>query len=421
MDTVTIRGARDANGIVREIIVRDQRIVDRADPAGRVIEADGLMLLPGLVDIHTHLREPGFEDSETIASGTRAAARGGFTAVFAMANLNPVTDSVARVRAMMAIARRESSAQVFPIAAITKGLEGRELSPIADLATAGVTMFSDDGKCVMNAQVMRRAFEEARASDALLAQHSQDHNLAGPQACADEASISAELGLPGWPGVAESVIIARDVQLAELTGGRIHCCHITTAESVEVVRWAKGRGIRVSAEVTPHHLLLGSEHLRSGDTTFKVNPPLRGSEDVEALRAGLAEGVIDLVGTDHAPHDPLAKAGAFPDAKPGMIGLEQALAAVMETMVLNGRMTWVDVVRVMSTTPAQIGRARGHGGSLSVGDQANLVLIDPSRRAVVDPEASYSKARNNPYAGMNLPDPVVATMCNGRFTYNELG
>jgi len=415
----TIRGARSADGQARDLFVHDGVLVDTPTPSARVVDADGLVVLPGLVDLHTHLREPGFESAETVASGTECAARGGFTAVFAMANTLPVTDSVDRARHVAELGRQAGFVEVHPIGAITVGLGGEYLAPMADMAASGVSVFSDDGKCVMDAQLMREALEQAAASGAVVAQHSQDHSLAGPHACADERTIASDLGLPGWPWAAESVIIARDVQLAELTGARLHCCHVTTAESLEVVRWAKARGIRVTAEVTPHHLLLDSSLLGGLDTTFKVNPPLRGDEDIEALRTGLADGTIDIVGTDHAPHDPTAKSGAFPDAKPGMLGLEQALAVVIETMVNTGRLGWDDVARVLSVTPAHIGGASQQGRPLAPGEPANLVLVDPARRGVVDRDRTASRSRNNPYHGLDLPDPVELTMCAGRVTYSR--
>lgn len=419
MTAYTIRGARAADGEPVDLFVCNDVLVDEPAPNAELVEADGLLVLPGLVDLHTHLREPGLEDSETVASGTACAARGGYTAVFAMANTDPVTDSPERARHIAELGRQANNAEVFPVGSITVGLVGEQLSPIAEMAAAGVRLFSDDGRCLMNSALMRQALELAADTDTMIAQHSQDHLLAGPDACADERSVAGPLGLTGWPWVAESTIIARDVQLSELTGGRLHICHITTAESVDVVRWAKARGVPVSAEVTPHHLLLDSSLLSGLDTTFKVNPPLRGAGDIEALRAGLADGTIDIVGTDHAPHAAAAKRAAFPAAKPGMLGLEQALASVIETMVNTGRMNWSDVVRVMSTVPAQIGRAGGHGRPLRPGEPANLVLVDPDRRSMVDREHSASASRNNPYHGMDLPDPIEATMWAGRWTYRR--
>ncbi len=421
MSAWIIRGARDAHGAPAELFVKDGALVHEAPSGAELIEADGLIALPGLVDPHTHLREPGFEASETVASGAACAARGGFTAVFAMANTDPVTDSVERAAHVAELGRRAGHAEVIPVGSVTIGLAGEQLSPIAQMATHGVRMFSDDGRCVMNSALMRQALTLAAASNVVIAQHSQDHYLAGPEASADERSVAGPLGLTGWPWAAESTIIARDVQLAELTGGRLHCQHVTTAESIDVVRWAKARGVHVTAEVTPHHLFLDSQHLLGLDATFKVNPPLRSAEDIEALREALADGTVDVVGTDHAPHDAAAKSGDFTHAKPGMLGLEQALAVVMETMVLTGRMSWPDVVRVMSAAPARLGRADDQGRTLRPGEPAHLVLVDPNRREVVDRAQSLSASRNNPYHGIDLPDPVELTMLAGRVTYSRRG
>lgn len=421
MSGILIRGAALADGTTTDLAIKDAVFVEPGDLDGsaQTIDADGLIALPGLVDLHTHLREPGREDAETVASGTAAAARGGYTAVFAMANTSPVTDSAEAAEHVLALGRRFGSAEVVPIGAVTKGLEGRELSEMALMhERAGVNVFSDDGRCVMDAQVMRRALEYVSGFGGVVAQHSQDENLAGPGACCHESEYSGRLGLAGWPSQAESVIVARDVQLAQLTHSRIHVCHVSTAESVEVIRWAKARGIRVTAEVTPHHLLLSTPLLETYDTTFKVNPPLRTDEHLEAVRAALADGTIDIVGTDHAPHAQEDKEFAFPDAKPGMLGLEQALAVVMDVMVATGRLDWAGVADRMSSAPARIGGIGARQGrGLSVGDPANLVLVDPSARAVVDRAASASLSRNNPYHGYELPDPVVATVWGGRITH----
>lgn len=416
MSGYVISGAQKSDGTRGDLFVCGSQFVDDAPAGAQRIDAEGLVALPGFVDLHTHLREPGDEEAETVATGSAAAARGGYTAVFAMANTSPVTDTVARVAAVRELAR-QASAQVLPVAAITEGLGGQQLTDFASLAAAGVRVFSDDGRCVMNAQLMRLALEQAARSDALIAQHSQDHHLANAQACADEAPIAAELGLPGWPWVAEAAIVARDAQLTELTGARLHVCHVSTAETVDVVRWAKSRGVKISAEATPHHLLLTSAQLRGFDTTFKVNPPLRSDEDVAALREAVADGTVDVIGTDHAPHTPSDKAKPFPDAKPGMIGLEQALAVVIETLVNPGRLGWLQVADAMSRRPAALGRLAGQGRPLAPGEPANLVLIDPARRGIVNREASASKGRNNPYHGLDLPDPVELTMWAGRITY----
>lgn len=417
-----VTGAELADGTRGDLFVADGVLRDPADAPGDVerLDADGLIALPGFVDLHTHLREPGREDAETVASGTRAAARGGYTAVFAMANTDPVTDTGESAEHILALGRRDGSAQVVPIGAITKGLAGAELAELGSMnARAGVTVFSDDGMCVMNAGLMRRALEYVTAFDGVVAQHAQDSNLAGTSACCHESEISGRLGLPGWPAVAESVIIARDVQLAKLTGSRLHVCHVSTAESVEVLRWAKAQGIRVTAEVTPHHLYLTTREVESYDPTYKVNPPLRTDEHVDAVRQALADGTIDVVATDHAPHASHDKDDhAFGDARPGMLGLEQALAVVMETSL--ERLGWAGVADRMSIAPARIGGVSGtQGRPLAMGEPATFVLVDPAARAVVNRSASASISRNNPYHGRELPDPVVATVWAGRVTYRR--
>lgn len=406
---------------VTDLFVEDGRFVAERPVGAEVIDAAGLRALPGLVDLHVHLREPGREDAETVASGSLAAARGGFTAVFAMANTQPVTDTAETAERVLDLGAAAGHCRVFPIGAITKGLAGRELSEMLLMhrSRARVTVFSDDGSCVMDAGLMRRALEWVKPFDGVLAQHSQDSSLAGPNACCHEGELSGRLGLPGWPPVAESVIIARDVALAEATGSRLHVCHISTAEGVDVVRWAKKRGIRVTAEATPHHIYLDTSNLSGYDTTFKVNPPLRTNEHIEAVREALADGTIDIVATDHAPHAPQDKDHAFVDARPGMLGLEQALAVVQEVMVGTGRLTWAQVAERMSHAPARIGRAEGHGRPIAIGEPANLVLLDPTRRAVVDRAATASRSHNNPYHGRDLPDPVELTMWQGRITHRR--
>lgn len=411
-------GVRLADGTLTDLHVADGRLVDSAPAGAERMDADGLVALPGLVDLHTHLREPGGEDAETIATGTAAAARGGFTTVFAMPNTDPVTDTPERVAALTALAAG-ASARVIPIGSITRGELGAELSELAGMGRAGVRVFSDDGRCVMDAALMRRAMQIVRGFDGVLAQHAQDADLAGPTACCHESPVSERTGLEPWPEVAESVIVARDVQLAADTGARLHVCHVSSAESLEVIRWAKGRGVPVTCEVTPHHLLLGVERVVGEDTTFKVNPPLTSDENRDALRAALADGTIDIVATDHAPHTTAGKDQPFPLAKPGMIGLEQALAVVLELLVTPGLFGWPDVARVLSSAPAGIGRITGQGLPLVPGNPANLVLVDPAARARVDRDASASRGRNNPYHGLDLPDPVVSTMWAGRWTYRR--
>ncbi len=423
MSGFVITGAAPLGADARDLYVVDGRFADPASaPAGAErVDADGLIALPGLVDLHTHLREPGREDAETVASGTRAAARGGFTAVLAMANTKPVTDTGEAAEHLLELGRRVGACEVVPVGAVSKGLAGAELAELGLMArgAARVRLFSDDGHCVTDARLMRRALEYVRAFDGCIAQHAQDPALAGPDACCHEGEISGRLGLPGWPSAAESSIVARDVSLAELTNSRVHVCHVSTAETVDVLRWAKRRGIAVTAEVTPHHLMLTTDEVTSYDPTYKVNPPLRPNEHVEAVREALADGTIDAVATDHAPHARHDKEHAFVDASPGMLGLETALAVVLETMVVPGRMDWARVVETMSTTPARIARLADQGRPLAEGEPANLVLVDPSARAVVDRDASASLSRNNPWHGRDLPDPIVATYWNGRVTYRR--
>ena len=419
--SLLITGAALADGTTTDLAIVDGLLVDPGDaPAdAERIDAGGLLALPGLVDLHAHLREPGHEDAETIDSGTLAAARGGYTAVFAMPNLTPATDTGEAVAHLLEVAERDAHCQVVPIGAVTKGREGAELAELGLMAAQGVTVFSDDGACVDDALIMRRALTYLKPFGGVVAQHAQDPRLAGPGACCHESEISGRLGLPGWPSVAESTIIARDVQIAEFTGGRYHACHISTAESVDVIRWAKKRGVQVTAEVTPHHLLLDTPHVEGFDTTFKVNPPLRTSEHIEALREALADGTIDVVATDHAPHAQQDKDHPFDVALPGMLGLEQSLAVVIDVMVNSGLMDWATLVERMSTAPARIGRLAGQGRRLAVGEPANLVLVDPARRATVDRAATASRSRNNPSHGVDLPDPVELTVWRGDVTWRR--
>ena len=378
---------------------------------------DGLVVLPGLVDIHTHLREPGGESAETVFTGTRAAAVGGYTSVFAMANTTPVQDNAGVVEQVLRLGREAGWVDVHPVGAVSAGLEGEHLSEMSAMAhsAARVRVFSDDGRCVADPVLMRRALEYVKSFDGVVAQHAQDPRLTeGSQM--HEGVVSAELGLRGWPAVAEESIIARDVLLAQHVGSRLHVCHLSTAGSVDIIRWAKGRGIDVTAEVTPHHLLLTDQMARTYSPLYKVNPPLRTAEDVEAVREALADGTIDVVGTDHAPH-PLEdkdcewQAGAF-----GMTGLETALPVLIETMVATGRMSWRDLARVMSTAPAAIGRLTDQGQELRVGAPANVAVVDPEARRTIDGRTQWTHSVNTPYAGMELPGRVLATFLHGRAT-----
>lgn len=417
-----VRGASVLGETTADVLVVDGTIAEigtSLDAAGaQVHDADGLVALPGLVDLHTHLREPGREDAETVLTGSRAAAVGGYTAVLAMANTSPVTDTAEAAERVHDLGRAAGLVDVHPVGAVTKALAGEELAELGLMhrSRARVTVFSDDGRCVADARVMRRALEYVRAFGGVVSQHAQEPSLAGPSACCHEGELSGRLGLPGWPGVAEEVIVARDVMLARHTGSRVHVAHASTAGTVEVLRWAKAQGIPVTAEVTPHHLLLTTDLLAGYDPTFKVNPPLRPDEDVQALREALVDGTIDAVATDHAPHARHDKEHAFVDAAFGMLGLETALAVVAHVMVESGRMTWADLARVMSTAPARIAGLDGQGRGLEVGAPANLVLVDPSAHVTVDRAASVSLSRNNPWHGRTFGAAVRATYLRGRAT-----
>ncbi len=422
--SVLIRGARILGSEPADVLVEDG-VVTALDAssvdADEVIDATGLVLLPGFVDLHTHLREPGREDAETIESGSRAAALGGFTAVHAMANTDPVADTAEIVERVASAGRRAGLVDVRPVGAVSRGLQGETLAEVGGMARsrAGVRIFSDDGRCVHDARLMRRALEYAKPFDAAIAQHAQDPRLADHAACAHEGEVSGRLGLPGWPAVAEESIVARDVMLARHTGSRLHVCHVSSAGTVDVLRWAKARGIDVTAEVTPHHLLLTCDLLAGYDPVFKVNPPLRPSEDVTALREALADGTIDAVATDHAPHAAHDKDHAFADAAFGMLGLETALGVVAATMVTTGLLDWAGVADRMSVRPARIGRVHDQGQPIEVGQAANLTLVHPTGEWTVDPGRLASLSRNTPFAGRSLPASVVATLFRGRLTVRD--
>ena len=416
-----VKGASLGDGKPTDLLLSDgivSAVGDEARATGAErIDADGLVALPGLVDLHTHLREPGREDAETVLTGTRAAALGGFTAVHAMANTDPVADTAGVVEQVWRLGREAGHCEVRPVGAVTVGLGGERLAELGAMAdsAAGVRVFSDDGKCVADAVLMRRALEYVKAFDGVIAQHAQEPRLtAGAQM--NEGALSGVLGLAGWPAVAEEAIIARDVLLSGHVGSRLHVCHVSTAGSVEILRWAKSKGWDVTAEVTPHHLLLTDELTRSYDPVYKVNPPLRTADDVEAVRAALADGTIDAVATDHAPHPSEDKECEWSAAASGMLGLETALSVVQAAMVETGLLDWTGVADRMAHRPARIGRVEGQGRPLAVGAPANLVLVDPSARREIEASGGASLSRNNPFAGRTLPGAVVATFLRGRPT-----
>jgi dihydroorotase len=402
---------RLADGVIAEVGTR-------LDVLGaQAVDADGLVALPGLVDLHAHLREPGREDAETVETGTAAAALGGFTAVHAMANTDPVADTAGVVEQVWRLGQEAGHCDVHPVGAVTIGLAGERLAELGAMAdsAARVRVFSDDGKCVSDAVLMRRALEYVKAFDGVVAQHAQEPRLTeGAQM--NEGAVSARLGLTGWPAAAEEAIIARDCLLAAHVGSRLHVCHVSTAGSVEIIRWAKSKGWQVTAEVTPHHLMLTDVLAASYDPVFKVNPPLRTAEDVAAMRQGLADGTIDCVATDHAPHALEDKESEWGAALPGMLGLETALSVVQEAMVDTGLLDWAGVADRLSTRPARIGRLARQGRPLALGEPANVVLVDPAARRTVDPSALASRSRNTPYAGRDLPGRVVATFLRGHPT-----
>ena len=416
MANLIIKNATLPNGSVTDIAIAGELITavgaNLPGTDATVIDAKGLVVLPGFVDLHTHLREPGFEGSETILTGSQSAAAGGFTAVHAMANTSPVQDTAGVVEQVRTLGLEAGYVDVVPVGAVTVGLEGKQLAELGAMASskARVRVFSDDGKCVSDPVLMRRALEYVKAFDGVIAQHAQEPRLTeGAQM--NEGRVSAELGLTGWPAVAEESIIARDVLLAEHVGSRVHICHLSTAGSVEIVRWAKAKGINVTAEVTPHHLLLTDELARSYDAVYKVNPPLRTQEDVLALRAALVDGTIDIIATDHAPHPIESKDCEWQAAAFGMLGLEIAASVAQEVLVNSGESDWNRVAQVLSHNPAQIGRLDEQGQEIAAGSVANLTLIDPTAKRVID--ATHSKSDNNPYRGLTLPGAVVHTIYRG--------
>ncbi len=413
------RGATLSNGDVIDIAVEGNSIIQVGTNLileGTDIDCSGLIALQGFVDLHTHLREPGFEQSETILTGSRAAAMGGFTAVHAMANTSPVADNAAVVEQVHALGESAGYVYVQPIGAVTKNLEGSALADLLKMnqSRAQVTVFSDDGKCVSDSLIMRRALEYVKAFGGVIAQHAQDPHLT-IDAQMNESPVAFELGLAGWPSVAEEAIIARDVLLTEHVGSRLHICHVSTAGSVEIIRWAKARGINVTAEVTPHHLLLTEELVRDYNPVFKVNPPLRSDSDVLALRAAVADGTIDIIATDHAPHTADSKDCEWGQAAFGMIGLETAFSVAQTTLIETGMIDWVRLEQLLSTNPANISGLERHGKAIQAGHAANITFINSKRQAVVT-GTTQSKSTNNPYIGMELFGEIVHTLYEGVLT-----
>ena len=412
----TIKNARMLDGAIVDVEIANGVIknIGSGLNSGEILDANKNLLIPGLVDLHTHLREPGREDSETVATGSAAAAKGGFTAISAMANTFPVADTAGVVEQVFRLGREAGLCDVFPIGAVTQGLEGKKLAELGAMASskAAVRIFSDDGKCVSDPLLMRRALEYVKTFNGIIAQHAQEPALTvGSQM--NEGIVSSKLGLAGWPAVAEEAIIARDILLAEHVGSRLHICHLTTAGGVDLVRFAKARGIAVTAEVTPHHLLLTDDLVSNYDPVFKVNPPLRTQDDVNALRKGLADGTIDIVGTDHAPHPTEDKDCEWQSAAFGMVGLETALSVVVKSMVESRLLDWQGVVDRMSIAPARIAGYANHGQKVAIGAPANLTIVDTSANWIVDRNTLASKSKNTPFAGMTLPSQVLHTFLNG--------
>ncbi|MFD6159266.1 dihydroorotase [Nocardia sp. NPDC060256] len=425
MSEILIKGARiygegePVDVLITDGVIREIGTGLDADDA-EVIDAEGQILLPGFVDLHTHLREPGREDTETIESGSAAAALGGYTAVFAMANTSPVADSVVVTDHVWRRGQEVGLVDVYPVGAVTVGLEGKQLAEMGTMASGvgAVRMFSDDGHCVYDPLLMRRALEYANTLGVLIAQHAEEPRLT-KGAVAHEGPTAARLGLAGWPRAAEESIVARDAILARDAGARVHICHASTAGTVELVKWAKAQGISITAEVTPHHLLLDDSRLETYDAVNKVNPPLREASDAAALRQALADGIIDCVATDHAPHAEQDKCCEFAAARPGMLGLETALSIIVQTMVEPGLLDWRGVARVMSEQPAAIVGLDEHGRPIEVGEPANLTLVDPAATWTVRAKELASISNNTPFEDMTFPARVTTTLLRGRVTARE--
>jgi dihydroorotase len=411
LSNVTLESGKSAD------IAIEKGVVAEIGKLGAGIDCSGLIALPGFVDVHTHLRQPGFDASETVLTGSRSGAAGGYTALMAMANTSPVADSAGVVEQVLELGIAAGYLQVQPIGAVTKGLEGLELAAIGSMANsrARVRMFSDDGNCVHDPLLMQRALQYVKGFGGVIAQHAQEPRLTeGAQM--NDGALATELGLKGWPAVAEESIIARDALLAEQTGARLHICHLTTAGAVDVIRWAKGRGIQITAEVTPHHLMLTEELVRGYDPIFKVNPPLRRAEDTLALRAAVLDGTIDVLGTDHAPHSIEKKDCEWESAAFGMVGLEHA-ASVLQEVIIGAGGSWELFAEVISRRPAKIA-GLANQGQLIVGSEANITLLDPSAKREIS-ATTQSKSSNNPFKGITLPGQIVHTLYKGKFTVRD--
>ena len=420
---IKINNAKLADNSVVDLEINNGVISKLGKSSGKQtdgIDATGKLLLPGLVDLHTHLREPGREDSETVLTGSQAAVAGGYTAISSMANTNPVADTAGVVEQIYRLGKEAGLCDVNPIGAVTKGLNGEQLAELGAMADsiAGVRMFSDDGKCVSDPLIMRRALEYVKTFNGIIAQHAQEPRLT-INAQMNEGSVSARIGLPGWPAIAEEAIIARDILLAEHVQSRLHICHLTTAGGVELVRWAKQRGIQVTAEVTPHHLLLTDDLVENYDPIYKVNPPLRTQKDVMALREGLAEGIIDIVATDHAPHPAEDKDCEWQAAAFGMVGLETAFSVVVKTMIESKLMSWTDLADRMSVKPAQIAGYKLQGQVIAEKAAANLILVDTASSWQVERNNLKSKSKNTPFDGMNLPAVISDVIYNGKLVLSN--
>lgn len=408
-----------ADGSKVDIVIDGSKIKSIENPSTNGdLDFSGMIALPGFVDLHTHLREPGFEGSETVLTGSQAAASGGYTAVFAMANTQPVADSAGVVTQVYELGQQAGLVEVRPVGAITKNLEGKELAALGSMvqSKAKVKLFSDDGHCVSDAALMKTAMEYLRPLGGVIAQHAQEPTLTkGSQV--NEGEISKITGLKGWPSSAEESIILRDALLSEQTGCPLHVCHVTTKLGVELIRWAKQRGFPVTAEVTPHHLMLTELKAKEYDTRFKVNPPLRTDKDTTALIEGLIDGTIDVIGTDHAPHSSDLKDQDWESAAFGMTGLEQAYQVAHKVLIESGDSDWQRLQQVLSSKPAEI-VGLANQGTLEVGTEANIAIIDPNRHLEIE-RNRYSKAANNPYVGMSFNSAVIHTFYKGEFSYQD--